>query len=79
MGTIEYTDNNFTNKFIIINEILNEIDHSNTNIKQLLDKAKNDYDLISLNILHKYFTSDSLDMQSKDLIIINYHQEISKK
>lgn len=83
MGTIEYTDNNFIKKLNIANSLLEilkayQSDHVDK-ICNLIENVKNDYDLISLNILHKYFTSEFLDESSKTTIIIDYHHEISKK
>ena len=75
MGTVDYTDQNIIKKINIINEMTYEIDEKLTNI--FLD-IKNDYDLITLNILHKYFTEE-MSEKEKEFVIIEYHQELSKK
>jgi len=47
-------------------------------IKSESENIRDDYDLISLNILHKYFTSKMTD-DERESVILDYHQELLKK
>ena len=90
MGTIEYTDGNFIKKLNIVTILLETLQSDGSDFDStlsdrndtmicVLESIKNDYNMICLNTLHRYFTSDFIDASSKDKIIIDYHQEISKK
>jgi len=82
MGTIEYTDNNIIKKLALVDNIIKIIIVNNPEsakkMKNIYISIRDDYNMVSLRILHKYFTSDMTESE-KDAIIFDYHQELSKK
>ena len=76
MGTIEYIDNNFNKKFNIIFEILENLpDIPKKEFTNEIKKIKEKYDIISITILHEYYTND---LANKEALIEDYHKSVLK-